>query len=46
MGTASRPATIPEVTYESPYGNVSSWSIRNGSARRHMHQYGTTLRSN
>ncbi len=41
MGTASRPATVPEVTYETPYGNilVGSYAM---AARRHMHQYGTT----
>jgi acetyl-CoA acetyltransferase len=41
MGTASRPANIPEATYESPYGNtlVGAYAM---AARRHMHQYGTT----
>ncbi len=41
MGTGSRPATIPEATYESPYGNtlVGAYAM---AARRHMHQYGTT----
>lgn len=41
MGTASRPATIPEVTYESPYGNilVGSYAM---AAQRHMHKYGTS----
>ena len=41
MGTMSRPATVPEVTYESPYGNilVGSYAM---AAQRHMYQYGTT----
>src|SRR5690348_4623515 len=41
MGTGSRPATIPEATYESPYGNtlVGAYAM---AARRHMHLYGTT----
>ncbi|HZO75597.1 MAG TPA: acetyl-CoA acetyltransferase [Ktedonobacteraceae bacterium] len=41
IGTGSRPATIPEATYESPYGNtlVGAYAM---AARRHMHQYGTT----
>jgi len=41
MGAGSRPATIPEATYESPYGNtlVGAYAM---AARRHMHQYGTT----
>lgn len=41
MGTGSRPATVPEATYESPYGNtlVGAYAM---AARRHMHLYGTT----
>lgn len=41
IGTGSRPATIPEATYEVPYGNtlVGAYAM---AARRHMHQYGTT----
>jgi acetyl-CoA acetyltransferase len=41
IGTGGRPATIPEATYESPYGNtlVGAYAM---AARRHMHQYGTT----
>jgi acetyl-CoA acetyltransferase len=41
LGTGARPATIPEDTYESPYGNtlVGAYAM---AARRHMHQYGTT----
>ena len=41
IGTGARPATIPEDTYESPYGNtlVGAYAM---AARRHMHQYGTT----
>ncbi len=41
MGTGSRPATIPEATYESPYGNtlIGAYAM---AARRHMHQFGTT----
>ena len=41
IGTGARPATIPEATYESPYGNtlVGAYAM---AARRHMHQYGTT----
>lgn len=41
IGTGSRPATIPEATYESPYGNtlVGAYAM---AAHRHMHQYGTT----
>jgi len=40
-GTGGRPATIPEATYESPFGNtlVGAYAM---AARRHMHQYGTT----
>lgn len=41
MGTGSRPPTIPESTYESPYGNVLVGAYAM-AARRHMHQYGTT----
>ena len=42
IGTGTRPATIPEATYESPYGNtlVGAYAM---AARRHMYQYGTTL---
>jgi acetyl-CoA acetyltransferase len=41
IGTGARPATIPEATYELPYGNtlVGAYAM---AARRHMHQYGTT----
>jgi acetyl-CoA acetyltransferase len=41
IGTGSRPATIPEATYESPYGNtlVGAYAM---AAHRHMHQFGTT----
>src|SRR5438105_15595014 len=41
IGTGARPATIPEATYEAPYGNtlVGAYAM---AARRHMHQYGTT----
>jgi acetyl-CoA acetyltransferase len=41
IGTGTRPATIPEATYESPYGNtlVGAYAM---AARRHMHQFGTT----
>src|SRR5579863_2890668 len=41
LGTGARPASIPEDTYESPYGNilVGAYAM---AARRHMHQYGTT----
>ncbi len=41
IGTGARPVTIPEATYESPYGNtlVGAYAM---AARRHMHQYGTT----
>jgi acetyl-CoA acetyltransferase len=41
IGTGGRPATIPEATYEAPYGNtlVGAYAM---AARRHMHQYGTT----
>ncbi len=41
MGTGGRPATIPEATYESPYGNtlVGAYAM---AARRHMYQFGTT----
>jgi acetyl-CoA acetyltransferase len=41
IGTGIRPATIPEATYESPYGNtlVGAYAM---AARRHMYQYGTT----
>src|SRR5438105_2273576 len=41
IGTGARPATIPEATYESPYGNtlVGAYAM---AARRHMYQYGTT----
>src|SRR5947209_6494638 len=42
LGTGMRPATIPESTYESPYGNVLVGAYAM-AARRHMHQYGTTL---
>lgn len=40
-GTGGRPATIPEATYESPYGNtlVGAYAM---AARRHMYQFGTT----
>ncbi len=41
LGTGMRPATIPESTYESPYGNVLVGAYAM-AARRHMHQYGTT----
>jgi acetyl-CoA acetyltransferase len=41
LGTGGRPATIPESTYESPYGNVLVGAYAM-AARRHMHQYGTT----
>jgi acetyl-CoA acetyltransferase len=41
IGTGGRPATIPEATYEAPYGNtlVGAYAM---AARRHMYQYGTT----
>ncbi len=41
IGTGGRPATIPEATYEAPYGNtlVGAYAM---AARRHMHEYGTT----
>lgn len=41
IGTGSRPATIPEATYEAPFGNtlVGAYAM---AARRHMYQYGTT----
>ncbi|HWZ17688.1 MAG TPA: thiolase, partial [Ktedonobacteraceae bacterium] len=41
IGTGARPPTIPETTYESPYGYtlVGAYAM---AARRHMHQYGTT----
>lgn len=41
IGTGGRPATIPEATYETPYGNtlVGAYAM---AARRHMYQYGTT----
>jgi acetyl-CoA acetyltransferase len=41
FGTANQPSTIPEATYEVPYGNtlVGAYAM---TARRHMHQYGTT----
>jgi acetyl-CoA acetyltransferase len=41
LGTGGRPATIPEATYEPPYGNtlVGAYAM---AAHRHMHQYGTT----
>ncbi len=41
LGTGGRPASIPEDTYESPYGNtlVGAYAM---AARRHMHEYGTT----
>ena len=41
IGTGTRPATIPEATYRSPYGNtlVGAYAM---AARRHMYQYGTT----
>ncbi len=41
IGTGGRPATIPEATYELPYGNtlVGGYAM---AARRHMHQYGTS----
>ena len=41
LGTGARPASIPEDTYESPYGNVLVGAYAM-AARRHMHQYGTT----
>ncbi|HEV2579564.1 MAG TPA: acetyl-CoA acetyltransferase [Ktedonobacteraceae bacterium] len=41
LGTGGRPATIPESTYESPYGNVLVGAYAM-AARRHMHQFGTT----
>ena len=41
LGTGGRPASIPEDTYESPYGNVLVGAYAM-AARRHMHQYGTT----
>ncbi len=41
FGTVNQPVTIPEATYEVPYGNtlVGAYAM---AARRHMHQYGTT----
>ena len=41
IGTGARLATIPEGTYEAPYGNtlVGAYAM---AARRHMYQYGTT----
>jgi acetyl-CoA acetyltransferase len=41
LGTGGRPATIPEATYEAPYGItlIGAYAM---AARRHMHQYGTT----
>ena len=41
IGTGGRPATIPESTYEAPFGNtlVGAYAM---AAHRHMHQYGTT----
>ncbi len=41
IGTGGRPATIPEATYEAPYGNtlVGAYAM---AARRHMYQFGTT----
>lgn len=41
IGTGGRPATIPEATYEAPYGNVLVGAYAM-AARRHMYQYGTT----
>jgi acetyl-CoA acetyltransferase len=41
LGTGGRPATIPEATYETPYG-VTLIGAYAMAARRHMHQYGTT----
>ena len=41
LGTGGRPATVPESTYESPYGNVLVGAYAM-AARRHMYQYGTT----
>jgi acetyl-CoA acetyltransferase len=41
IGTGPRPATIPEATYEAPYGNVLVGAYAM-AARRHMYQYGTT----
>lgn len=41
IGTGGRPATIPEATYEAPYGNtlVGAYAM---AAQRHMYQFGTT----
>ncbi len=41
IGTGGRSVSIPEDTYESPYGNilVGAYAM---AARRHMYQYGTT----
>jgi acetyl-CoA acetyltransferase len=41
LGTGVWSTTIPEATYEAPYGNslVGAYAM---AARRHMHQYGTT----
>src|SRR5438477_566678 len=41
LGTGARPASVPEDTYEAPYGNtlVGAYAM---AARRHMYQYGTT----
>ena len=41
LGTGGRPATIPEATYETPYG-VTLIGAYAMAAHRHMHQYGTT----
>jgi acetyl-CoA acetyltransferase len=41
LGTGGRPPSIPEDTYESPYGNVLVGAYAM-AARRHMYQYGTT----
>src|SRR3989440_11079160 len=41
IGTGARPATIPEATYEIPYGNTLVGAYAMGACR-HMHQYGTT----
>jgi acetyl-CoA acetyltransferase len=41
LGTGEWSTTVPEATYEAPYGNtlVGAYAM---AARRHMHQYGTT----
>jgi len=41
LGTGARPTTVPEASYEAPYGNtlVGAYAM---AARRHMYQYGTT----